>query len=306
MASIAHARAVAADAKRIPARACLTRADDLVGLCHGFGAVDTPLQVSRGRLSAMVLRLEICGIELGYERCNQTFLIEDSGTLQAASLDSDTGTLEMAMLGNRGVLARPAHSQAWVVRRPPTRAGTSGAPAAKPPDQAPSDAAFWNATHRVLEIIQAETASTRQPDIALELDRAAILTILDTLGTRIARPRSTSATSTLGTLLKLMELASSHRSTRISALADDLRMTRRNLHYCATHHTGVAPKRLLKSLALRNVMLEMPAAARQGKTIGDLAFEHGFENFSAFCADYRSQFGERPSDTMQRYRAALP
>ena len=91
-------------------------------------------------------------------------------------------------------------------------------------------------------------------------------------------------------------------------------------HLCATifasrsaivHHSrktfGTGPMALLKQIRLSQVQHALSSQEVQhsigGNTVHEIAFHYGFQSRNHFARDYRSQFGESPSATLQRASA---
>jgi AraC-like DNA-binding protein len=67
------------------------------------------------------------------------------------------------------------------------------------------------------------------------------------------------------------------------------------------HHRGVSPMRYLREARLARVRQAL-ISADAGKSVTDIAMEWGFNHLSRFALEYRSQFGENPSETLRRSR----
>lgn len=68
---------------------------------------------------------------------------------------------------------------------------------------------------------------------------------------------------------------------------------------------GIPPLAYLRRLRLSAVRDELSRGAT-GASIADIATCHGFSHLGRFCAEYRRCFGESPSSTLRRTRAAAP
>lgn len=66
---------------------------------------------------------------------------------------------------------------------------------------------------------------------------------------------------------------------------------------------GVSPVRSLTRERLRRVRYEL-IAGEGSASVTDVAFRWGFGHLGRFAADYRREFGERPSETLRRIAAA--
>jgi transcriptional regulator GlxA family with amidase domain len=87
----------------------------------------------------------------------------------------------------------------------------------------------------------------------------------------------------------------------IAALSAAVGASERTLYEAFREHLGAPPKAYLKTLRLdaaRRRLLEGHAGTR----VTDVALDWGFVHFGWFSQDYRRQFGETPSQTLQRGR----
>ena len=295
-AALANVREIASQSDRVIARAGFKHAEDLISFAHGMGCDDPPLQVSEGRLSGILTRLHIGDIELAYETCNRDLIFENSCDDLAACIHGLPGGDRFELLGQPSLIALPAWSRSVYL-------GVNGnGPACDPPMdfQPVNEGDFWAAMNRIVETITL-TADCPAREVEIVIDSADLMVVINRFATELTWFREEGESRRSRTLMRFLDLAQQRSSFRVSDLVEDLNMTRRNLHYYATKHLGIAPKKLVKSMALRNAMCALPAATASGKSIADVAFEHGFESSPQFSLDYRLLFGERPSDTRRRH-----
>ena len=79
-------------------------------------------------------------------------------------------------------------------------------------------------------------------------------------------------------------------------------VSRRTLQYAFEEVVGSSPVVYLRRLRLNAVYRDVIAGTAW--TVQDAAAGHGFWSLSQFASDYRRLFGERPSETLMRARAA--
>lgn len=79
----------------------------------------------------------------------------------------------------------------------------------------------------------------------------------------------------------------------------------RKLDYCFRDVLGVSPSKYLRAVRLNGARRELKGrTSRHGEdTVHDIAARWGFWHMGAFSADYKRQFGECPSATVERRRA---
>lgn len=117
-------------------------------------------------------------------------------------------------------------------------------------------------------------------------------------GHLVASPRARS---------QLVEQARDHLLARrdapvsVADLCGALGVSRRTLQYCFQEVLGVSPVQFLRAVRLNGVRRELRHTGPDDR-VADVAARWGFWHPSQFAADYRTMFGERPSETMRRDR----
>lgn len=89
------------------------------------------------------------------------------------------------------------------------------------------------------------------------------------------------------------------RPITVSDIAEASGTTPRSLQLYFQSEFGVSPMRYLKRQRLilaRSLILQ----SRGGCALGDIVFQAGFSHFGRFSAEYRTRYGETPSETRQR------
>ena len=77
-------------------------------------------------------------------------------------------------------------------------------------------------------------------------------------------------------------------------------VSQRTLEYAFIERFGVIPKAYLKIYRLNSVRRQLRLGTPQTDKVSDIANEWGFWHLGQFAADYRAQFDELPSQTLQR------
>jgi AraC family ethanolamine operon transcriptional activator len=93
--------------------------------------------------------------------------------------------------------------------------------------------------------------------------------------------------------------ASEGRLVHISELCSALRVSRRSLHRAFTDTLGIGPAAYLRRRRLSAIRSILSQGDTATASIGDLAFEYGFQETGRFAAYYRAHFGETPSETLR-------
>ncbi len=89
------------------------------------------------------------------------------------------------------------------------------------------------------------------------------------------------------------------RVLRLDEVCHALRVSERTLHYAFADTLGYSPAHWLKLRRLNRVR-EKLLHPRPGSLVKQIALEEGFGHLGRFAAEYRAQFGERPSETLSR------
>lgn len=291
------------DMRDVPVGVTLVAPTDLISFSRGLGGRTPPVQVSAGRLSGIVLRINLGAIEVMYESCNRDLLFEDDQRLIGACLYREERDLKLHLPGERGLIARPANSQAVYVLCKTAGEGLErhNSDARMLSSPTVSETAFWQAVDEAVNVLS-KNYSKFDVDDHLVVPAKMIVPILEGFRSALA-VHETSCMDRRDQLLgKFYALAKQHAFANVEEIARSLSMTRRNLHYYASSRLGIAPKKLIKSMALSKVMCQLPANEARASSIADIAFQHGFESPAQFSADYRKHFGELPSETRRRYQ----
>lgn len=129
----------------------------------------------------------------------------------------------------------------------------------------------------------------------------------------VIQARPLSLTSTAGSL-PLMPLARRALDLMTRTMDEPLSMARlatasglskRTLHRVVRREFGLPPIALARRMRLRAVRRELQSP-RPTTSVTGAAFSWGFTHLGRFAGEYARQFGERPSETLQRARRARP
>ena len=92
------------------------------------------------------------------------------------------------------------------------------------------------------------------------------------------------------------------RPIRITELCNAVGASRRTLQYSFESIVGVSPIQYLRATRLNGARRSLLIASAE-TTVADVAADWGFLHLSQFTKDYRELFGERPSETRERWAA---
>lgn len=94
-------------------------------------------------------------------------------------------------------------------------------------------------------------------------------------------------------------LANRDRAVNVPELCERLHVSRRTLQYCFQDVLGMAPATYLRAIRLNGARRDLSNAARDARSVQDVAIAWGFWHLSQFATDYRKLFGVRPSETLK-------
>jgi AraC-like DNA-binding protein len=96
--------------------------------------------------------------------------------------------------------------------------------------------------------------------------------------------------------------ASGSRPVHISEICSRLYVSRRTLHRAFHDVIGIGPSAFLRRRRLCSVHKVLRSSNPMMISVADVAMQHGFSNLGRFSGDYRSLFGEYPSQTLAARR----
>lgn len=94
-------------------------------------------------------------------------------------------------------------------------------------------------------------------------------------------------------------LVNRDRAISVPELCERLHVSRRTLQYCFQDVLGMAPATYLRAIRLNGARRDLSTAARESRSVQDVAAAWGFWHLSQFATDYRKLFGMRPSETLK-------
>jgi AraC family ethanolamine operon transcriptional activator len=103
---------------------------------------------------------------------------------------------------------------------------------------------------------------------------------------------------------KAYVLAKQNEPVTVAELCRAIGASRRKLQYCFHEVLGHSPHQYLRAVRLNRVRRELKGEAAGFVSVQQAAANWGFWHLSHFTADYKAMFGELPSDTLRRSRAA--
>jgi len=89
----------------------------------------------------------------------------------------------------------------------------------------------------------------------------------------------------------------------VTRLARESGLSKRTLHRVVRREFGLSPMALSRRIRLREVRAELEAPKPE-TTVTAAAFRWGFTHLGRFAGEYAREYGERPSETLQRARNA--
>lgn len=98
-------------------------------------------------------------------------------------------------------------------------------------------------------------------------------------------------------------MANAEDPPSVEELCLHFNVSRRMLNYCFQETLGSSPLLYLRNLRLNGVRRELRMHPARPEAIRDVAGRWGFSHLPRFAAEYRTLFGELPSDTLKRHQS---
>lgn len=116
-----------------------------------------------------------------------------------------------------------------------------------------------------------------------------------------ARPPAPSFKGRCHVVEQSIKYAMAHRdqSVTVSDLCEHASISRRMLNYCFQDVLDTNPVQYLRALRLNGARRELRSDYRAKEGIHDVAYRWGFWHLSRFAEEYRTLFGELPSETIK-------
>jgi AraC family ethanolamine operon transcriptional activator len=90
-----------------------------------------------------------------------------------------------------------------------------------------------------------------------------------------------------------------HQPITLTTVTSELFTSKRTLLYAFKDVLGISPMAYLKVLRLQAVRRLLKTTDAEAKTVAAMAAEHGFYSPGHFCRDYKTMFGETPTETLK-------
>jgi AraC family transcriptional regulator, ethanolamine operon transcriptional activator len=136
------------------------------------------------------------------------------------------------------------------------------------------------------------------------MEQAVFATLLDTLSSAAQKSASPPSCPTRqGVVARARDYMQAHIDEPITVadLCIELGVSRRTLQYSFQDVLDLNPVKFLRAMrlnAVRRALKQAPAGTRN--TVADIAARWGFWHLSHFSAEYKTMFGELPSETLKR------
>jgi AraC-like DNA-binding protein len=142
------------------------------------------------------------------------------------------------------------------------------------------------------------------PDAAEFWKRAVVEAMIAPIMERSLPDTDGPLTSALHIVARAEEYLSANESrpVHISEICSGLYVSRRTLHRAFHDVIGLGPAAYLRRKRLCSVRKTLRSSDPMMTTVAEVAMQHGFSNLGRFSGDYRSLFGDYPSQTLAARR----
>lgn len=152
-----------------------------------------------------------------------------------------------------------------------------------------------------MEMVMANPALLDVPESAAQLRDAILIEWLEAIPAmvEVRDLHSVSARRRIVDRTCDLVLGSPDRAVTMLEVCKEVGTSPRRLELCFRDVLGISPHKYLRAVRLCGARRELKRLAGTGATVHDIAARWGFWHMSAFSADYKQQFGELPSATLQ-------
>jgi AraC family ethanolamine operon transcriptional activator len=173
---------------------------------------------------------------------------------------------------------------------------------------APATPERITALGRLLATMMASLRATPElllhPQMSKAMEQALFATLLDTLSSDTGQAATTpSCRARQLVVARARAYMEAHIDEPITVadLCIEIGISRRTLQYSFQDVLDLNPVKFLRAIRLNAVRRALKAADPNGRTtVADVAARWGFWHLSHFSAEYKTMFGELPSDTLRR------
>ncbi|QYO68380.1 helix-turn-helix domain-containing protein [Leptolyngbya sp. 7M] len=122
----------------------------------------------------------------------------------------------------------------------------------------------------------------------------------------ISPAASTSDRSQLMKRAEAMIMENLDRPLSVHDLCLELHISERTLRYYFQDYFGMSPIAYLKTHRLNAVHRQLKSSTAAQTTVTNIAIQWGFWHMGQFAKDYKSMFGESPSETLRKLIESAP
>ncbi len=174
-------------------------------------------------------------------------------------------------------------------------------------DNAADAACMRDFLDTMLQSLRATPDTLRHPQMRRALENAVFGLIVETVRDATPNPGPVSGNTRRRVVERARDYMRAHIDEPISVadLCVELRVSRRTLQYSFQDVLDLNPVKFLRAMRLNGVRRDLKRATTEHDTVSDIAARWGFWHLSHFASDYRTMFGELPSDTLRRHAPFL-
>ncbi|HHX6895851.1 XylDLEGF operon transcriptional activator XylS [Pseudomonas aeruginosa] len=123
--------------------------------------------------------------------------------------------------------------------------------------------------------------------------------LLEMLGSNVSREIFSKGNPSFERVVQFIE-ENLKRNISLERLAELAMMSPRSLYNLFEKHAGTTPKNYIRNRKLESIRACLSDPSANVRSITEIALDYGFLHLGRFAENYRSAFGELPSDTLRQ------
>ncbi|MEW6143561.1 MAG: helix-turn-helix domain-containing protein [Thermodesulfobacteriota bacterium] len=165
---------------------------------------------------------------------------------------------------------------------------------------------FYDIVNEITELVNSNPAIFQNPDVIKGMEwsliNSQILILSNTLNTASKRRRGKKTHEHIIKLSIDFLKANSYKPIHLLDLCSALSISMRTLYYAFQEFFGISPIRYLRLVRYARARRDLLIADPEDTTVTDIAAKWHFWHFGRFSVEYKSLYGESPSETLNKTR----